>query len=224
MTGISFVICDTETTGLSTKYHEIIEISMIDYSTKQQIFRQIRAHNPKNASFDALRVCKKTMKDLEVGIERNQAVKDINNFLVSVQPSLANICIIGHNISFDRKFLHTLWENVGEKFVPSLWCDTIPMVKEYIATINPNDANIVKTATGRVSTKLGDCCTLLGVQKLVDAHSAVADTRATYFLFRKLMNDCGIDHLPHIKTHNHKFDDEQIINDNVDFDLLEEVE
>jgi DNA polymerase III epsilon subunit-like protein len=227
MAGISFVIADIESSGLNTQMHEIIEISMIDFETRQQVFRQIRAHHPENASFDALQVCNKTLADLEEGVEQEEAVNTIDGFLAKINPNLNGICIVGHNVSFDRRFLHALWEKVGKRFGPLLWVDTLLMVKEHLKRADLSALNITKTATGRTSTKLIDCCTMLNVPRLNNPHSAVADTRATYFLFKKLMEDCGIDHLKHIKTIPHETEDDKAkVNEvnEVDFDPENDIE
>jgi DNA polymerase III epsilon subunit-like protein len=219
MAGISYIIVDTETTNLSPKIGgEVIEISMINFETRQQIFRQIRAHYPDNASFDALAICNKTLADLNEGCEREEAVEVVDRFLASINPNTSGICIVGHNVSFDRRFLHALWEAVGKRFMPSYWIDTQDMIKKHLKQADLSTLNITKTATGKTSTKLADCCTMLGVPKLVNAHSAISDTRATYFLFKKLMEDCGIDHLKHIKTVPHKTEEDEVKANEIDFD------
>lgn len=64
MNGINFYILDTETTGLSTKLHDVIEISIIRCSDKNQMTKNIKADNPKNASLEALKVNGKSISDL----------------------------------------------------------------------------------------------------------------------------------------------------------------
>ena len=100
------------------------------------------------------------------------------------------------------------WERAGRKFPAYYWLDTQHLAKEYLKQTDHSTLQLTKTATGRVSTTLTACCEFLGVKKYKDAHNAKADTRNTYFLWKALTEQHGIDHLPFIKTFVHKPEDE----------------
>ena len=56
------------------------------------------------------------------------------------------------------------------------------------------------------------------IKKINNFHSAISDTRNTFFLFKKLMETYNVDYLEHIKTNFHKIEN-QI---NSEYDLLDE--
>jgi hypothetical protein len=102
---------------------------------------------------------------------------------------------VGHNIfTFDKRFLFALWESVGKEFPATLWLDTIPMTKQYA-----KDIGLIKP---RVN--LHAACDIVGVKKLSDSHNAKVDSRNTYLLWKNLVEDKKIDHLPFVKTAEHK--------------------
>jgi DNA polymerase III subunit epsilon len=223
MIGLDYFICDTETTGLKSKgmFHEICEMTFIRVSNQENLFVEVKAENPRNASYDALKITGRSLKDLERGVSRGEAVGKVSEFLSGNEPS--GVCIVGHNLAFDRRFLHALWEDCNQKFPANLWLDTMDMVKHFIKKSDVSTLNITKTATGRPSTTLTACCEMLGVKKFPGAHSSQVDTGNTYWLWKKL-SEIGIDHLPFIKTHKHLFDGEEAVKDMIDFDPNEDIE
>lgn len=209
MTGLHYYILDTETTGLSTKFHEVIEIGIVRATDRVQLFREIVAEHPENANYDALKITNKTLHDLKRGVSKEEAVETVEEFFALDGSTPAGRVIVGHNIiSFDKKMLFALWEKVGKWFPANLWIDTIAMTKELIKTIDPNDPKIVKTATGKISKTLHSACDMAGVKKIAHAHSALQDSRNNYLLWKALTEQHGIDHLPFIKTFVHKPEDE----------------
>lgn len=200
-----YYVIDTETTGLKTNYHEMSEIGIIRYTDRVQLFRQIKCEYPERANFDALAITKKTLADLEKGFDRQRVVEECEKFFTEDGATPAHRCIVAHNAPFDRKFLHALWAQCGKQFPANLWIDTISMTKQFLKQTDTSSLNIVKTATGKVSTKLHACCDMVGIKKLSEAHNAKVDSRNTYLLFRNLMEEKQIDHLPFIKTEIHSF-------------------
>lgn len=204
MSGLHYYIIDTETTGLKSGYHEMTEIGVIRCTDRVQLWRQIKCNYPERANFDALAITKKTMSDLERGYDREAVVLECNKFFDEDGVTPAHRCIVGHNVPFDRKFLHALWESCGKEFPAHLWLDTISLTKEFIKISDESQLNIVRTPSGRVSTQLHACCDMVGIKKISEAHNAKVDSRNTYLLHRNLIDDKKIDHLPFIKTAIHK--------------------
>lgn len=198
-----YYVLDTETTGLKANFHEMTEIGIIRYTDRMQVWRQIKCEHPERASFDALAITKKTLADLEKGRDKRDVVEECNRFFAEDGATPAHRCIVAHNGSFDRRFLHALWEQCGLVFPANLWIDTISMTKSYLKTVDQSTINIVKTATGRPSTQLHACCDMVGIKKLSEAHNAKVDSRNTYLLFKNLMDVQQVDHLSHIKTEIH---------------------
>lgn len=203
MSGLQYYVIDTETTGLKQGYHEITEIGIIRVTDRVQLWRQIKCTYPERANFDALAITKKTMADLERGYDREAVIAECEKFFAEDGLTSAHRCIIAHNAPFDRKFLHAMWEASGKAFPADLWLDTMSLTKEFLKNADQSQLNIVKTATGRVSTQLHACCDMVGIKKISEAHNAKVDSRNTYLLHRSLVDDKKVDYLPHIKTFVH---------------------
>jgi DNA polymerase III epsilon subunit-like protein len=193
---LSYYIIDTETSGLKAGYHECTEIGIIRATDRVQLWRNIKCDYPERANFDALAITKKTMADLERGSSKEQVVEECNKFFNEDGLTPAHRCIVGHNIfSFDKRFLHALWESVGKEFPAVLWLDTIPMTKLYAKQIG-----LVKP-----KVNLHAACDIAGVKKLSDSHNAKIDSRNSYLLWKSLVDDKKIDYLPFIKTAAHAY-------------------
>jgi DNA polymerase III epsilon subunit-like protein len=198
--GIQYYIADTETTGLRAGYQEVTEIGVIRATDRVQLYRKIKCEYPERANLDALNITKKTMADLLQGYDKREVVAEVNGFFAKDGLTRAHRCLIGHNVQFDRKFLHAMWESVGEEFPVDMWLDTISLTQEFIKVSDPTTLKITKTATGKISKKLHHALDLVGIPKLADAHNAKVDSQNTYLLWRRLTEEKGIDHLPHHKT------------------------
>ena len=203
--GLNYYVIDIETTGLNASYHEMIEISVIRANDRVQLTRYIKCVYPERSSFDALKATGKTLADLEIGVSKEQVINEVNDFFNLDNSAPANRCIVGHNIiAFDSKFLHSTWASVNSIFPANLYLDTITLTKQFIKTHDLSNVNVPKTATGKVSTKLHSALELTGTKKATNkAHTAQSDTRNTFVLWKKLVEDHNIDYLPHIKTIPH---------------------
>lgn len=205
MSGLQYYIIDTETTGLKSHYHEMTEIGIIRVTDRVQLWRQIRCEYPERANFDALAITKKSMADLERGYDKEKIVEEADKFFAEDGLTPGHRCIVAHNAPFDRKFLHALWEQCGKQFPANLWLDTISLTKDFLKKTDNSTLNIVKTASGRVSTQLHACCDMVGIKKLSEAHNAKVDSRNTYLLYRNLIEEKKVDYLPFIKTEIHAY-------------------
>jgi len=201
-----YYVIDTETTGLKANYHEMTEIGIIRCTDRVQLWRQIKCEYPERANFDALAITKKSMSDLERGYAKANVLEECEKFFAEDGATPGHRCIVAHNAPFDRKFLHALWEQHGKAFPANLWLDTIALTKDFLKKTDNSTLNIVKTATGRVSTQLHACCDMVGVKKISEAHNAKVDSRNTYLLWKNLIETQKVDHLPLIKTEVHSFD------------------
>lgn len=195
---IEFYILDTESTGLSLELHEIVEISIIRCSNKMQINRTIKAERPRNASMDALKITGKTINDLYHGISRNEAIQDVENFFALDGKTPEHRAIVAHNaFNFDMKFIHRMWEKENKYFPANLWLDTIPMVREYAK----------KTGIIKPKVNLAASLDMLKIATNQRMHSAKGDSRATFYLWQKLLDE-GIDYLPLLKRAPHAPEEE----------------
>jgi DNA polymerase III alpha subunit (gram-positive type) len=204
---INYYILDTETTGLKVGDQEVVEISIIRCSDKHQLTRTIRALKPKNASYDALMITGKTMKDLERGISKIEAINDVDEFLQQDGLTPAHRCVVAHNASFDRRFLHHMWEEQSRSFMADLWLDTIPFAKRLAADMGQPKAKV----------KLDAAMDLFGLKKYGGMHTAKGDTRNTYVLWKHLM-DSNLEYIDLIKQVPHRKIDDVTEEDLSDFE------
>lgn len=199
---LHYYIIDVETTGLKANFHEMTEIGVIRCTDRVQLHRKIKCEYPERASFDALKITGKTLADLEHGFIKEDVVKEVEKFMSEDEQQPNARCIVAHNGSFDRKFLHALWASCGKTFPAALWLDTMALTKEFVKKADVTQLDVKKTATGKISYNLHAACDIVGIKKLSDAHNAKVDSRNTYLLWKKLVDD-GIDQLPLIKSVPH---------------------
>ena len=191
--GLEYYVIDVETTGLKSSYHEMTEISIIRYKDRVQLWRKIRCDYPERASFDALAITKKTIQDLQNGYDSATVIEECEKFFAEDGLSPAHRCIIAHNASFDRKFLHALWEKYDKSFPANLWLDTMTLSREYAK----------KMGIEKPRVNLQAACDMVGIKKISEAHNAKVDSRNTYFLHKDLVDVKKLDYLPFIKTAIH---------------------
>lgn len=202
---LNYYVLDLETTGLNSTFHEVCEISIIRATDKVQLTKMVRCERPHDASFDALQMLNKTISDLKMGTAKEQVVKEVNNFLALDGADASSRCIVGHNvIKFDKRFLHEMWASAGSAFPADLYLDTMELTKQFIKLHNPEVPSLHKTASGKTSTKLHSALYLTGTPPVTSQmHTAKSDTRNTFMLWKKMVDDHKMDYLPHIKTFPH---------------------
>lgn len=186
--GLKYYVIDCETTGFSPKYHEITEISIIRCDDRNQLSLFLKPQFPQRANPESLRVTGRTFKDLFKGIHPKEAVDKINQFVESDQLTPEHRCFIGHNVQFDRGFVYFLWNSFGKEFPATCWLDTKTMTKKWATQLGIE----------RPKLTLGASLELVGIKAMPGVHNAVADTRNTYLLWKKGIEN-GIDYLPALK-------------------------
>jgi len=193
MSGLKYYIIDTETTGLSAGYHEIIEISIIRADDRNQISKFIKAEFPQRASPEALKITGKNPKDLLAGESKESVVDSIDNFLLQDGCSPEHRVFVAHNAPFDRRFCHALWSSVNKKFPAVCWLDTKTLIKSVLikqGVSKPKDL----TLKGSILQ--------IGAKSYEGAHNAIVDARNCYMLWKKAI-DSNINYLSHIKRSPH---------------------
>jgi DNA polymerase-3 subunit epsilon len=197
MSGLQYFIIDIESTGLSSSYHEVNEISIIRCSTKVQLTEFIKCDYPERANIDALRITNKTLADLEQGNTKEYVIDKMNKFLNEDELTPAHRCFIAHNAPFDRRFLHALYEKVGKKCPVDLWLCSMALTKAYAKQIG-----LIKP-----KVNLNAAMDIVGIKKFAGAHASQVDSRNTYLLHRDLVENKKVDYLPFIKTFIHQYQD-----------------
>lgn len=157
----SFVVCDLETTGLSPRQHEIIEIGMVRVESGEI-----------TASFHSL---VRPVQKLPVSIRRLTGLDDnqlktgpgLPEVLPQVLAFLHDYPLVGHNVAFDKSFLEAA---AGPLKNPVY--DTLEL------------ARILLPASP--GYRLGVLCRFLGVENQ-NEHRSLSDALATVELYRKLV-------------------------------------
>jgi DNA polymerase III epsilon subunit-like protein len=193
--GIHYYVLDIETNGLVDYMHEICEVSIVRANDMVQLSRQIRVDKPQNSSIDSLRIIKKSMDDLYLGITKDQMIDDIEKFVAEDGLTPEHRCLVGHNIiNFDRRFLWKEWAKHNKQFPFSLYLDTLQMMRAFGKKIGLKKPKI----------NLGASCDLMMINRVAGEHNAISDTRNTYLLFMKLREELDI--LEYIKRMPHNLE------------------
>lgn len=215
MNGLDYYVIDVETTGLKAFWHEISELSVIRVKDKVQLSKDVKCSYPKRANLDSLRITNKSLSDLLLGDTKLTVVNTVNTLFEQDGNTPDGRVIVAYNGAFDRRMLHALWHECGKIFPANLWLDPLQMMRAYAKSQN----------MGKVSLGLSNACDLMGIKKFA-AHKAKGDTRRTYLLYDKLVNEIGMNHLSYIKTERHKVASpvKQIEYSDDDLSLLSEID
>lgn len=190
---LEFWIIDSETTGLSHKWHEMFQLSLIHHPDKQQLSRYISAEHPERASDQSLAITGKTREQIVLGDSKEDVVAKMDEFLSQHGKTAEHRVIVGHNVNFDMRFSHALWESCGKRIPVALWLDTKELAHAFAK----------KMGITKPKLHLEAALTLTGAQPTNGtAHDAIKDARDCYRLFTKLIEE-GIDYLPKIKRIPH---------------------
>jgi len=181
---LCYYVIDVETNGLKCGWHEITEISVIRCADRNQLTKFIRIEHPERTSQEALSVTGRTKEDLRNGINAQNVVMVVHNFLLEDNMTNEHRCMIAHNASFDRRFCYELWGKYNLCFPAVCWLDTKSLTKGYANNV----LGIVKP-----KLTLQASLDILGLKKRGTAHTATSDTQNTYILHDHLVKywlDC----------------------------------
>ncbi len=194
MSGLIYYVTDTETTGLNKDWHEISQISIIRCQDRYQYSKYIKVEHPERASEEALKITQRTMADLRLGSDKKLVIEQIETWFAQDGGTEENRCIVGHNVSFDRRFLHALWESVGKKFPANHWLDTENIAKKWAVKYGIEKPRRLSLQAALEITQ---------IKALPGAHNAISDARNAYLLW-KCGQDHEIDYLINIKRDPHE--------------------
>lgn len=164
----NYVLVDIETTGLSPRTDEIIEIGAIKvkenkiidtYNTLIKIDRNL---NPFITKLTGI-----TDKMLETGKETDKALEEFVKFT-------GNEIIMGHNVNFDINFIYDKCLSYLDYYLSNDFVDTMRIAKHILPDIQ--------------NYKLGTLANYFGVDYR-SAHRGLKDVEITYEVYNKL-KDC----------------------------------
>ena len=119
---VSFVVIDTETTGLKASFDKIIQLSAVRYEEWDPVEKWTTYINPKKAiSEEATKVN---------GITEDMLVDKptINQVLRSFEEFLGNDALVGYNLPFDIKFLYMAGMDLTK--VKRKYYDVLPLAQK----------------------------------------------------------------------------------------------
>ena len=196
MSGYIIYVCDTETTGMDAKIHDVIEISLCRFTMnapndREQRTWYLKSVNPTTIQEKALSVNGHRREDIihftKIGKEKykepTDVVVDIENWIMEDDTSVMDRMLVGQNIAFDIGMLQELWKRVGasETFP---W--DIDRGKRSLDT--QGICNFIDLCTGRRRryTNLSTLVKAFGVKKR-KAHRAEDDVAMTTDLLIKML-------------------------------------
>lgn len=174
------VFVDTESTGLNTRYHELIEIAFVRVSQdwngdipKFEIVDEwavkIKPQNILLADSIALKINGYTKEDWKDAIDIKEALKQFSQ-------KTEGAIMVSHNVASDAGFLDTYFDMYKiENKMHYHRLDTVSMA----FVILKNNDEVIRYS-------LGELCKYFGIVN-EKAHSALADARADFELFKKLI-------------------------------------
>jgi DNA polymerase-3 subunit epsilon len=182
MKDLTLAFLDVETTGLDPQKHEVIQIGVV---LAKQIPRQgnvgpglekieeidikIKPERLEDAEEDALRVNGYNDADW-------MFAPDLKNAMEFLSKKLEGTVQVSHNLTFDSAFMEKCYERAGlENNMARYKLDTISIA--FARLYNRPD----------VKYSLKYLCELFQI-KNENAHTALADARALYNVYKKMMN------------------------------------
>jgi CRISPR-associated protein Cas2 len=170
----SYVIVDVETTGLSAKKNEIIEIGALKITNGVISAEFQRLIKPKNSVPPFIENLTGISNELlrEQGGESSAAISEFIRFV-------DDLTIVGHNVDFDMRFLAALSERCGFAAITNSTVDTMLLYSKLF----PNTPKKLNDLAERFGVTLSgehralqDCLT---VKSVYDAMSGLQNSRLT---------------------------------------------
>jgi DNA polymerase III epsilon subunit-like protein len=185
----NFVILDFETGGFKATENPITEVAMmvvepINFNVVTTWESFVLPYSEEwIITKEALQASQTSMTKIMTGISHKKACAEMIRVFKAANPSGTKYnkpILVGHNIGFDVNFAIVLFalnnKDIWE-FIHPCPIDTITELKDTEAGLLAKDESSLY--------KLGICCERLGI-KLVDAHGAMADVKATYEIKKKI--------------------------------------
>lgn len=171
----SYCVVDIETTGFSSKYDGILELSAIKVKNREVISKFSVLTNPEHYSFDI------NGQPLYVDAFITE-LTGITNNMVKDAPTFQDVCgdfldfigndiIVGHNVNFDINFIYDKLLESGLEPLKNDYCDMLKMSKLSLRELGNHKLQTIAEFFG-LNTD--------------NAHRGLTDCFTTYSCFEKL--------------------------------------
>ena len=165
---------DIETTGINVLKHELIEIGCVltDHNLKviDEFEIKIKPEHIENADPIALKINRYNEKDWERAVSEKEAMKILNK-------KVKDCTMVGQNVAFDSGFLEYVFAK--NNLVNTMHYHKLDTISIAWAKLHKDES--VEHFSLREMCKRFDIIN-------ENPHSALSDARATYELYKKLMN------------------------------------
>ncbi|MFA6177595.1 MAG: 3'-5' exonuclease [Candidatus Paceibacterota bacterium] len=169
----NFAFIDIETTGLNLLKHEIIEIGCVLTSPTLEVLEEfelkIIPEHIHNADPVAIKVNHYNIQDWKEAISLKKAIEILSK-------KVKDCIMVGHNVAFDAGFLEYVFNKT-----------------EILNTMHYHKLDTISVAWARLHNdkdfehfSLRELCLYFGI-KNERPHNALSDARATFELYKKLM-------------------------------------
>lgn len=194
----NYVVLDTETTGMESMFDEIIEVGLVKVfggveTTYSSLIRPRESHDYLPTDEEEL-----SEEEIESYFQTHLLSKFItsltgitNDMVLSapyfedkvgeIAEFISDLPIIGHNVTFDVRFLNAAAEDCGHAPFENKIIDTMRFARKLLPELEHH--------------RLGDVCDALSVNN-IQAHRALRDalaTRAIYEKMRAMAEAQGVD-------------------------------
>lgn len=172
----TFVVFDTETTGLSAVNDRVVEFGAIKYSVVDGQFFEIGRIDiyikpPFSMPEKAVEVNHITDEFLADKPSEEEAFAVIDKFMQDVD------CISGYNVNYDVGMMNGMYKRMGKTFSFPHTIDILEMARDFLD--KPSEVP---------NHKLGTVAEALGVDKGIAFHGALQDVIASFRCFKIFLN------------------------------------
>jgi ATP-dependent DNA helicase DinG len=168
-----FAFTDIELTGLNTSSHEIIQIGCVLTTPELEVVEEfelnIRPEHIENADPVSLKISPYDEEEWKNAISLAEAMKIFSE-------KVNNAIMVGHNVAFDSGFITRAFEETGV---------TNTMHYHRLDTVSIAWAKLHREPDLE-HFSLRELCLRFGIEN-EKAHTALSDARATFELYKKLM-------------------------------------